>query len=194
MMGLPQRVVLGRSVLGQIATAVAFAVLTLNLALSVLAVFQSVPFLQTVATSDLPVSVEILGVLMLQCAGAHAVGLLIARISRTGVQATSLLAFALLSLVSSWIALFNIQVVLAPSFTFTVGPVVMTNSYIAVVFAYTACAFVSFAFIFLNMRLSRAGQAARRNAKDGLTAEEFSMVASGVQGLTFIALGIMAGI
>jgi hypothetical protein len=44
------------------------------------------------------------------------------------------------------------------------------------------------------MRLSRAGQAARRNAEDGLSAEEFSMVASGVQGLIFVALGMMAGI
>jgi hypothetical protein len=182
------------SLLGQIATALACTVGATNLALSVLALAQGVPFVWAVATSGLPVSAEILGVLGLQCAVAHPIGLFIAWISKTQSRATSLLSVALLSLVSSWIALFNIQVFLAPSFTFTVGPVVMTNSYIAVVFAYTACAFVSFGFIFLNMRLSRAGQAARRNAEDGLSAEEFSMVASGVQGLIFVALGMMAGI
>lgn len=175
-------------------TAVACTVGAVNLVLSVLALAYSVPFLQAVATSDLPVSVEILAILGLQCAGGHAVGLLTARASRTWSWPGSLPSVALLALLSAWIALFNIQVLLAPSFTFTVGPVVMTNPYIAVVLTYMGCAFVSFGLIFLNVRLAHAEEPGRFRPDGGLSAEEFSMVASGVQGLVFVGLGIIAGV
>lgn len=183
-----------RSRPGQIATVVACTVGALNLGLSVLALVQSVPFLQAIAMSDLSVSIEILTVLGLQCMGDHAIGLLTARVWRTASGVTSLLFAALLALASSWIALFNIQVLLAPTFTFTVGPVVMTNPYIAVVLTYMACALVSFGFIFLNVRLARLADVGRLNPDGGLSAEEFSMLASGAQGLMFVALGMMAGI
>ena len=69
-----------RSRPGQIATVVACTVGALNLGLSVLALVQSVPFLQAIATSDLSVSIEILAVPGLQCMGGHAIGLLTARV------------------------------------------------------------------------------------------------------------------
>lgn len=159
-----------------------------NLTLSVLALVHSVPFLQAVATSDLPISVEILGVLLLQCALACPVGLLIGRVSEEGAWTVSLPSVALLSLVSAWTALFNIQVFLAPSFTFTVGPVVMTNSYIAVISAYTACALISLGFIFLGVtRWHQAGDA-------GPNGEEFAVLASWVQGVFFVALGLFTAV
>lgn len=47
---------------------------------------------------------------------------------------------------------------------------------------------------FLNVRLSLADRAGRRDAVGRLSAEEFSMAATGVQDLSFVALGMMAGI
>jgi hypothetical protein len=182
-----------RSVLGQIATGAAFAVGAANVVLSLVALVRRVPFLQAVATSDLPVSIEILGVLGLHCVLAHAVGHVVGRVSRTASWPAALPSVALLSLVSAWTALFNIQVLLAPSFTFTVGTVVMTNSYIAVIATYTACAFLSFGFIFLNVTLAQA-EGARSGAGQRRGAEAFSVYVSGVHSLFFLVLGVMAGI
>ena len=181
------------SVLGQIATGVACAVGAANVVLSLFALARRVPFLQTVATSDLPISVEILGVLGLHCALAHAVGHVVGRVSKTASWAAALPSVGLLSLVSAWTALSNIQVLLAPSFTFTVGTVVMTNSYIAVIATYTACAFLSFGFIFLNVALAQA-EDARAGAGRGPRAEAFSVYVSGMHSLFFIVLGVMAGL
>lgn len=182
-----------RSRLARITTAAAGAVGAANVVLSVLALLWRPAFLQVVATSDWAVSTKILAVLGLQCVAAHAVGRLVARVSRGRSWTAALPSLALLALVSAWIAVFNIQVLLAPSFTFTAGPVVMTNPYIAVILTYLGCAFVSFGFIFLNMRLARVGDG-RPGAPGRLSGEEFSMVVSGVHSLFFVALGIMAGI
>ena len=182
-----------RSSLGQIATGAACAVGVANVILSLVALARRVPFLQAVATSDLPISVEILGVLGLHCALAHAVGHVVGRVSRTASWGAALPPVALLSLISAWTALFNIQVLLAPSFTFTVGTVVMTNSYIAVIATYTACAFLSFGFIFLNVMLAQA-EDARSGAGRRPRAEAFSVYVSGMHSLFFIALGVMAGL
>lgn len=177
-----------RFVLGQIAIAVACTIGVANVVVSAFALFRSPSFLQAVATSDLPVSVEILGVLLLQCALACGVGLLIGRVSEGGRWTGALPSVALLSLVSAWTALFNVQVLLAPSFTFTVGPVVMTNSYIAVISTYAACALISLGFIFLGVTLRREG------VKAGPNGEEFAVRASWVQGFFFVALGLLTGV
>jgi hypothetical protein len=121
------------------------------------------------------------------------VGHVVGRRSRTGSWAAALPSVALLSLVSAWTALFNIQVLLAPSFTFTVGTVVMTNSYIAVIATYTACAFLSFGFIFLNVTLAQAEET-RSGAGRGRRAEAFSVYVSEVHSLFFLVLGVMAGL
>lgn len=186
---------LRRLLLGPGAITAAGAVGAANVVLSVLALVWSPPFLRAVATSGLSVSTKILAVLGLQCVGGHAVGHLVVRVSRGRSWTAALPSLALLALVSAWIAVFNIQVLLAPSFTFTAGPVVMTNPYIAVILTYLGCAFVSFGFIFLNMRLTRRDGDGRPGPPgQGLNEEEFAMVASGVHGLFFVALGVMAGI
>jgi hypothetical protein len=182
-----------RSALGQIATGTACAVGAANVVVALFALFRSVPFLESIATSDWPISAEILGVLGLHCGLAHAVGHVVGRRSRTGSWAAALPSVALLSLVSAWTALFNIQVLLAPSFTFTVGTVVMTNSYIAVIATYTACAFLSFGFIFLNVTLAQAEET-RSGAGRGRRAEAFSVYVSEVHSLFFLVLGVMAGL
>lgn len=181
------------SALRQTATGAACAVGAANVVVSLFALFRSVPFLESIATSDWPISVEILGVLGLHCALAHAVGYVVGRVSRTASWGAALPPVALLSLISAWTALFNIQVLLAPSFTFTVGTVVMTNSYIAVIATYTACAFLSFGFIFLNVMLAQAEEA-RSGAGRRPRAEAFSVYVSGVHSLFFIVLGVMAGL
>ena len=177
-----------RPVLGHIIIAAVCAVGVTNVIVSVFTLFRSPPFLQAVATSDLAVSLKILGVLGLQCALACPVGLLIGRVSEEGAWTVSLPSVALLSLVSAWTALFNIQALLAPSFTFTVGPVVMTNSYIAVISAYTACALLSLGFIFLGVTRWHEDKDAGPNG------EEFAVLASWVQGVFFIALGLLTAI
>ncbi|WP_232797959.1 hypothetical protein [Salinibacter altiplanensis] len=183
-----------RSVLRQSAAGVACAVSAANVLFSILSLFRSTPLLEAIATNDLPVSAEIAGILLFQCAIGHTVGFLVMSGTKGKSWATSLLQVALLSLVSTWVALFNIQVFLAPSFTFTVGPVVMANPYIAVVLTYLACALISFGFIFLNARLAHAGEDDHSAEREGGSVEKFSMIASGVQGLFFVALGILAGV
>lgn len=177
-----------RPVRGRIIIAAACAVGAANVAMSVFALFRSPAFLQAVATSDLAVSLKILGVLGLHCALACPVGLLIGRVSEEEAWTVSVPSVALLSLISSWTALFNIQVLLAPSFTFTVGPVVMTNSYIAVISAYTACTFISLGFIFLGVSRYHEDKDAGPNG------EEFAVLASWVQGVFFVALGLLTAI
>ena len=97
-------------------------------------------------------------------------------------------------MLSAWIAVFNVQVVLAPSFTFTVGSVVMTNAYLAVVLTYMGCAFISFGFIFLNMNLSstNGNHRTRRERKAGVIT--YATVASGMHALCFFLLGAVAWI
>ena len=69
----------------------------------------------------------------------------------------------------------------------------MTNSYIAVIATYTACAFLSFGFIFLNVTLAQA-EDARSGGGWEPRAEAFSVYVSWMHSLFFIVLGVMAGL
>jgi hypothetical protein len=175
-----------RSTLWQIATGVAVAVGGMNLLASALSFWGHRPIRQAFERDTISVPLEIVGVLLLQCATAHAVGALLARGSKTESLAAALPSMAILGLASSWIAVFNIQTLLAPSFIFAIGSVAMVRPPVLVVLVYLACACISFGFTFLDVKNVREDDAS------GVRAERFSEVACGIQAVFFIALGVLA--
>lgn len=178
----------GRFPLNQIVTGIAGVVAGTNVVLSAILRLEGDLLPLAVAGGTLSVSTKILGILVLQCALAHAIGLLFGRMTRARSLTTALPAVVGLSLVAPWVAVANIHLLLAPSFTFVAGSVVMTNPYIAVIVVYLACALVSLGFIFANVKRHAENEALP------LSAERFAILASGVQSLVFVLLGVLAAV
>lgn len=166
---------------GTTATATACAVGTLNLVFAVVTLVRDSSVAQTVVVEGLSVPTTILGILLLQCALAHAVGRGFGKVSTMRSSAAALPWIAVLSLISSGVALSNIQTLLAPNYTFAIGSVAMVKPPVVVVLVYLACAFISFGFTFVNVKQYREAP---------MEAGRFSVSASWMLTGFFLALGV----
>jgi hypothetical protein len=170
-----------RSALWWATAALAAAIATPNVFLSVAGFAFDVDLPWGACVTDIQVPTKVAAVLLLHCALAHTAGLLFQWISEVRSRAGAGVGTAALSVAAAWTALFNIRSLLAPGFTFSTGSVVMTNPYILVVSVYLACACISLGFIFLN-----------GSVRAGRSRPQRSVYVSAVQGLCFIFVGIVA--
>ena len=145
-------------------------------------------FLLDIASNDLPVSLEIVSVLGLQILLSIPESRLIYRLCGTTSRAQWLVLVVCISVLLSWTTVFNIQLLLAPSFTFTTEAVVMTNPYIAVVLTYAGCIVISLGSLF--------GTAAFLPKTPDITdvGRPIPVLAAGIQGGIFLAVGVIVGV
>ena len=105
-------------------------------------------FLLDIVPNNLLVSLEIVSVLGLQILLSIPESRPIYQLCGTPSCARWLVLVVCISVLLSWTTVFNMQLFLAPSFTFTTETVVMTNPCIAVVLTYAGCIVISLGSLF----------------------------------------------